>query len=71
MVKWKKIAQDACKQSGNPWLPFIDKPFDLKTLLKVNNLESLFAVIYFSKKIQDIKFTNAKKIKILVGPEGG
>ena len=73
MVKWKKIAQDACKQSGNPWLPFIDKPLEFKDLLlKVNNQEALFASLsIFSKRIQDIKFTNAKKIKILIGPEGG
>ena len=24
--KWKKIAIDACKQSGNPWLPHFDLP---------------------------------------------
>ena len=72
MVKWKKIAQDACKQSRNPWLPFIDKPLEFKDLLlKVNNQSSFCQFIYFFKRIQDIKFTNAKKIKILIGPEGG
>ena len=68
MVKWKKIAQDACKQSGNPWLPFIDKPLEFKDLLlKVNNQEALLPVyLFFQKEFRILNLRTLRKLKFLL-----
>lgn len=74
ILKWEKIAQDACKQSGNPWMPKFDRPQKFSSVVTNLNDEDdvLFASLSsFSRKCKDIQLKNTEKITIFVGPEGG
>ena len=34
ITKWRKLAIEARKQSGNPWLPQIDQPMEFKNIFE-------------------------------------
>jgi 16S rRNA (uracil1498-N3)-methyltransferase len=70
LEKWKKLAIEACKQSGNLWLPKIDPPELLSDYLcepkKSSYMASLAGGEMFFKLDQ-----GSSNIDILIGPEGG
>ncbi len=77
LERWRSIAVEACKQSGNPFLPVIHAPVALKTWLAapvpagkifrcVGSLEDSATPI---SRI-DFSDTSPEKFQILIGPEG-
>jgi len=77
--KWQRIAIEACKQSQNPWLPYIEAEWQFTNLLddlesfKNNDDDALPQVIYANVSGQkaatlaDLK----NELIVLIGPEGG
>ncbi len=67
--KWSRLVQEACKQSGNAWMPEIDPPRNLASLFDKN------ADLWMcSLKIGTGSFAadlNAREWNLLIGPEGG
>lgn len=73
-LKWKKIAVDACKQSGNPWLPILDTPQSFSSFLENLSLDEITCIGSLSKYAQPFKKLELKScdfVSILIGPEGG
>jgi len=68
--KWAKLAMEACKQSGNPWLPRIDQPITLPEYL--NDHTGLILVASLTENSSPLKIDKQQdSYDILVGPEGG
>lgn len=71
--RWELLLQEACKQSGNPFLPEILRENSLKDTLEALKAENVD--IYFgSVKVVDHAARNLPKERekaILIGPEGG
>lgn len=71
--RWELLLQEACKQSGNPFLPEILRENTLKDTLEALKMENVD--IYFgSVKVVDHAARNLPKERekaILIGPEGG
>lgn len=74
--KWKKTAQEACKQSGNPWTPIIHKPTTFKGFLnhqsqKYHQSDNYVASL-ISEDVQKlpIQLDSNSPIFLWVGPEG-
>ncbi len=42
--KWRQVAIEAIKQSGNPWLPQIDEPMDVDAVLALNPIGELMLI---------------------------
>ncbi|MDG1326549.1 MAG: RsmE family RNA methyltransferase [Opitutales bacterium] len=72
--KWQKIAIDACKQSGNPWLPHFDLPqtfsFFLSTIQKGERI-LIGSLSQTSVPMKKLKIETPDRISVLIGPEGG
>ena len=72
--KWKKIAIDACKQSGNPWLPLLDTPQSFSTFLTNLSEEETVCIgslSPFARPFKECELVQKDTISILIGPEGG
>ena len=72
--KWKKIAIDACKQSGNPWLPLFDIPQSFSTFLSNLSEEETVCIASlssFARPFKECELVQKDIISILIGPEGG
>ena len=70
--KWCKLAIEACKQSGNPWLPTFDLPSTLSDFIGDHSSfnELWIASLDASKeKLQPSSITG--RVSLLIGPEGG
>ena len=72
--KWEKIAREACKQSGNAWMPLFDTPKRFSTYLE--KMDDKDAVLFgslspFAKKCEDISLGRVSTITVFIGPEGG
>lgn len=72
LAKWRKLAIEACKQSGNPWLPAIDRPIGFRELLQEKESARFMA----SLGAQSVKplvenDRKAERILLIIGPEGG
>ncbi|HAE12030.1 MAG TPA: hypothetical protein DCG39_10355 [Opitutae bacterium] len=72
LAKWEKLAIEASKQSGNPWLPLIDPPMKLEDLLRSADHSFYLGSLRASsvKPLVDLG-TSAPVICLVVGPEGG
>jgi 16S rRNA (uracil1498-N3)-methyltransferase len=78
--KWRHIAREALKQSGNPWLPEVESPSDLSILLRHPPLTdlSLVAALHQSARHPRAAFDSYQrqhhqppaKIAAWIGPEG-
>ena len=57
LAKWRKLAIEARKQSGNPWLPEIDSPLKFGELLPDKENKSFIASIRlsFGKSLADFE----------------
>jgi len=78
--RWARIAREAVKQSGNPWVPYVSPPMDLKKLIKENKaaLKLLLSENrgkYFREILtrtgKSFEENPPRSIMILIGPEGG
>ena len=68
--KWNKLAMEACKQSGNPWLPQIDQPASFDNYLK--ECSDNIVVAGLAPKLTPLRVEDGnKRLNILIGPEGG
>ena len=70
--RWRKIAQEACKQSGNPWVPTFDHPILFNDALSlVNDGENCWfgSLNEGAKKLSPSN--DKEKVAIFIGPEGG
>ena len=72
LVKWRKLAIEACKQSGNPWLPEIDSPLKFSELLPDEENKSFIASIRLNsvKSLADLDRPLYRAL-LIIGPEGG
>jgi 16S rRNA (uracil1498-N3)-methyltransferase len=68
--KWNKSAIEACKQSGNPWIPQIDPPVSLENYLRECKGNLLVAGLAENLNRMPLEATT-KEVNILIGPEGG
>ncbi|MGB9780039.1 16S rRNA (uracil(1498)-N(3))-methyltransferase [Caldanaerobacter sp.] len=74
--RWKKISQEACKQSGRNIMPEIFAPISFEEAIE-KAMECELAIIPYEKEekkrlkevLKDVE--DAKKIGIFIGPEGG
>ncbi len=80
LERWERIAREAVKQSGNPWVPTISPPVDLKKLMKESQAKlKLLLSENRGKYFREILTQTGKSsgespppsIMILIGPEGG
>jgi 16S rRNA (uracil1498-N3)-methyltransferase len=74
MQKWQKIAIDACKQSGNPWLPFFDSPLAFSYFIEsISENEKVFigSLSESASPFKSQEMGNAEVASLLIGPEGG
>ena len=71
LERWRKIALEACKQSGRAKLMSVDHPIDFSKFL--GQLETKDIAILFSEReggsFEDL--TSNDKITAFIGPEGG
>jgi 16S rRNA (uracil1498-N3)-methyltransferase len=70
--KWRKLAIEACKQSGNPWLPEIDLPVRFGELLSDKERASFIASLrsHSVKPLVDFERKPSNAL-LIIGPEGG
>lgn len=72
LLKWKKLAVEACKQSGNAWLPKIDHPRTLDCILNDPEDPLLMASLRSTPSEASLAFGGrAEKFSLIIGPEGG
>ena len=68
--KWNKLAMEACKQSGNPWLSQIDRPVSFDNYLR--ECSENMVVAGLAPKLTPLRVEDGnKRLNILIGPEGG
>ena len=61
---------EACKQSGNPWLPQIDRPVSFDNYLR--ECSENMVVAGLAPKLTPLRVEDGnKRLDILIGPEGG
>jgi len=75
--RWTKLAKEACKQSGNPWLPSFDKPVVFDEIIsspeegEVRMLASLSDLESESRHLSITHPSVTNQLSIFIGPEGG
>lgn len=70
--KWRKFSSEACKQSGNPWLPVIDQPSSLSDFLKgYTDSDDLWIGSLNAGSQKIVASGGTDRVFILIGPEGG
>lgn len=72
--KWQKIAIDACKQSGNAWLPVFDSPQSFSNFIEnISENEKVFigSLSQSARPFKRQEMGNAEVVSLLIGPEGG
>lgn len=78
LKRWRRIAQEAAKQSGTPVVPFIERPLTLDELVERRKGDrKLLLSENRGKLLRDILIpgpdssAGAGSVLILIGPEGG
>ncbi|MDR2980672.1 MAG: 16S rRNA (uracil(1498)-N(3))-methyltransferase [Puniceicoccales bacterium] len=75
LERWRSIAVEACKQSGNPFLPEIHPPMSLKSWV-AKPMENTFRMVGSLEpempRLSDLKIEDARigELLMLIGPEG-
>jgi len=70
--RWIKIAQEACKQSGNPWMPRFDEPVGFSEVLSQSEANEDRWIASLSEKVVSFRQNpKMQKLSIFIGPEGG
>jgi 16S rRNA (uracil1498-N3)-methyltransferase len=74
LLHWKAIAIEACKQSGEAFIPEICNPIAFEDFLNTNKETSIVASLYNQEKkyITDYhsEICSAEILNLIVGPEG-
>jgi 16S rRNA (uracil1498-N3)-methyltransferase len=71
-IRWQKMAQEACKQSGNLWIPEFDQPASFMNLIKeIEDDHDCWMGSLHSQSRKLAPSLSRKKISLLIGPEGG
>lgn len=71
-IRWQKIAQEACKQSGNLWTPEFDHPVSFVDLIEeIADDHDCWMGSLHSQARKLAPSLSRKKISLLIGPEGG
>ena len=76
--KWQRVAIEACKQSGQNWLPTVNQPQNLMSLFESTVGEFDLIVIaslqddsqHFKKILSEFQGDRLNSVLILIGPEG-
>ena len=71
MLKWNRNAMEACKQSGNPWLPKIDEPISFSNFLSENQKKRGDSWLPYQVPLHFTEDQASDHIALLIGPEGG
>ena len=72
IVKWRKLAIEGCKQSGNPWIPVFENPQNIeKFLVKTGEKDELWLGSLRATATRLQPSFDLKALSILIGPEGG
>ena len=74
LERWGRIAIEACKQSGNPWLPVIREPLSFEKWseqLSGNSVRLLGSLVPEAKFISSFSRSEVVEVAIGIGPEGG
>ena len=70
--KWYKLAAEACKQSGNPWLPTIDLPSTLSDFICDHSTSDELWIGSLDANLDKLQpSSSSSKVSLLIGPEGG
>ncbi|MBP52805.1 MAG: hypothetical protein CMI27_06630 [Opitutae bacterium] len=70
LKKWNRLAVEACKQSGNPWLPDIKSPQQMEEYLRASGKNTWIGSTSTRCSMLSEALVN-QTISILIGPEGG
>jgi 16S rRNA (uracil1498-N3)-methyltransferase len=71
-IRWQKMAQEACKQSGNLWIPEFDQPASVMDLIEeIEDDHDCWMGSLHSQSTKLAPSLSRKKISLLIGPEGG
>jgi 16S rRNA (uracil1498-N3)-methyltransferase len=75
--RWQQIALEACKQSGQNWLPRIEEPIEvLASIQRLSSEEQQLLLIASLEARKDTlknviaRFPNPRAVTIMIGPEG-
>ncbi|MBT6852675.1 MAG: RNA methyltransferase [Opitutae bacterium] len=74
MEKWSRIATEACKQSGNSWLPTIQKPRPFDQWLQdlpSGGIRLIGCLGAKAVSVSSLPHSSATDIAFAIGPEGG
>lgn len=70
--RWVKLAKEACKQSGNPWLPSFDEPVAFDAMISSPEKGEVRMLASLSHLESDSTFPSVtNQLSIFIGPEGG
>ncbi len=70
--KWCKLAIEACKQSGNPWIPTIDLPSNLSDFVCDHSSSGELWIGSLDANKEKLQpSSSASRVSLLIGPEGG
>lgn len=73
LEKWRRITEEASKQCGRNWIPFIDKIWDIEEIVQVLNpidCKLICAPRGHSKSLKNIPDNLSNSVAVMVGPEG-
>lgn len=71
--KWRRITEEACKQCGRSWLPFIDKVWSFNEVVdSLNRVEAKIICTPLAKSgsLKEISSGNPGSAAVMIGPEG-
>ena len=70
--RWQKLAQEACKQSGNTWMPKFDDPIIFTEFVSgIAHKDDCWMTSLSPHTTSFAPKRNAERISLFVGPEGG
>jgi 16S rRNA (uracil1498-N3)-methyltransferase len=74
MEKWSRIATEACKQSGNSWLPAINRPRPFDQWLRdlpSGGIRLIGCLGSHALSVSSLPKSDTTNIAFAIGPEGG
>jgi len=70
--RWQKLAQEACKQSGNTWMPKFDDPITFTEFVSgIAHKDECWMTSLSPHTTSFAPKRNVERISLFVGPEGG
>ena len=70
LKRWKAQLIEACKQSGNPWIPELTAPISLDQFLQKGDFDNAFVASLESHAKTLARIPNKNTATLFVGPEG-